>query len=137
MIRILRSHKNFMKMNMSFNIFFYTYLDRFPLTYKDFLSDEEKRRCNKQVPRTALKPYFYSSFRYLLFSGNNQALLNVTEHDHSSFKLLLQMFHPYYNCYTWNYHLKKIRKKVLDKYRNPMRRKRDITAPGCLSLVLM
>ena len=126
-------------MNLSFNLFFYAYLERFPLTYKDLISEEERRRRDRRIPRTALKPYLYSSFRHLLLSGNDQALLNATGHDHTSFSLLLKIFRPYYERYTWDQNLNGggIRKKILDRYGNPKGRKRDMTASGCLGLVLM
>ena len=124
-------------MKLSFSLFFYAYFDAFPLKYKDLLNAQEKKRRDRHIPRAAIKPYKYSSFCHLFLSGNDQALLTATGHDHHSFNQLLQMFRPYYDRYTWDTKLKRIRKKVLDKYGNPKGRQRDMTACGCLGLVLM
>jgi hypothetical protein len=67
----------------------YLYYGLFPSSYKDLLDDEERTHCDYCIPRTALRTYKYSSFRYLFLSSNDQALLNATGNDHASFRKLL------------------------------------------------
>ena len=50
--------------------------------YKDLLSDKDRIRRDRRIPRAALLKFDYSSFNYLYKSGNDQALLNATGHDH-------------------------------------------------------
>ena len=71
-----------------------------PSTFKQLLDDEDKRRRDHRYPRAALRVYKYSSFQYLYSSGNNQALLNATGHDHQTFLLLLDNFK-----YTYDHHM--------------------------------
>ena len=66
-------------------------------TYWQLLSDEEKRRRDRRIPRSALREYKYSSFRYLYSSGNDQALLNATGFDHATFQILLTKFKKSYD----------------------------------------
>ena len=58
--------------------------------YVHLLEHKDKVRRDRRVPRCAIRVYRYSTFVYLYSSGNNQALLNVTGHDHCSFSLLLE-----------------------------------------------
>ena len=58
--------------------------------YKDIISMEGRRRRDRRIPRCALRSYAYSSFRTLYLSGNDQALLNLTGFDHSTFLNSLQ-----------------------------------------------
>ena len=54
-------------------------------SYKSQLDSDEKLNRDKRIPRAALTRYKYSSFKYLYLSGNDQALINATGHDHTSF----------------------------------------------------
>ena len=60
--------------------------------YVHLLEQEQVIRRDRRVPRCALRVYRYSTFVYLYSSGNNQALLNATGHDHRSFSVQLQKF---------------------------------------------
>ena len=107
-----------------------------PSTFKQLLDDEDKRRRDRRYPRASLRVYKYSSFEYLYTSGNNQALLNATGHDHRTFALLLSKFR-----YTYDYHMLShdgtIRKKRVENDGSPKGRPRDLNAIGALGMVLM
>ena len=64
--------------------------------YKKMLSLEDRRRRDRRIPRQALRTWVYSPFRYLYLSGNNQALINATGHDHASFSKLLGLFRDWF-----------------------------------------
>ena len=103
-------------------------------SYRQLLDDEEKCRRDRRIPRCALRKFKYSSFKYLFVSGNNQALLNATGHDHRTFGILLGkfkvMFDSHYEC----------RKTKLIKPRDPDRARgkpREIEAVCVLALVLV
>ena len=85
------------------------------------------------IQRCAIRPFKYSSCNYLYISGNNQALLNATGHDHNSFGLLLSkfkvMFDTHYQCRK----TKRIKPKVPSKGGKP----RQINAICALGLVLV
>ena len=55
---------------------------------------EGPRRRDRRYPRISLRPYVESPFKYLLDSGNDQALLNATGVDHEEFMRLLDLFQP-------------------------------------------
>ena len=71
-------------------------------SYKHLLDENERRRRDRRIPRASLRSYLYSSFRHLYCSGNDQALLNATGHDHASFRRLLVLFKPVYDAYMWD-----------------------------------
>ena len=104
--------------------------------YKRYLDEEERLMRDKRYPRSALRTYKYSSFQRLYESKNDQALVNATGHNFYSFENLLSLFAPYYHYYTYDDKLELIRPKVLENGR-PKGRPRDMTACGCLGLVLM
>ena len=79
--------------------------------YKDIISMEGRRRRDRRIPRCALRSYAYSSFRTLYLSGNDQALLNLTGFDHSTFLKLVTKFKPVYDFYTFDTDTGLIRKK--------------------------
>ena len=124
-------------MKLFCSVLLYVYLEHFPPTYKDIINEEDRRRRDRRIPRAAMKNYYYSSFRHLFLSGNDQALLNATGHDHASFKKLLHIFKPVYDLYMWDPYLKCIRRKILDANGVPKGKPRDMTACGCLCLILM
>ena len=100
------------------------------------LDDEDKRRRDRRIPRAALRPFKYSSFKYLYSSGNDQALLNATGFDHTSFDLLHLKFKETYDQHMVT-HDGLIKKKKLDADGIPMGRARDLHSVGALGLVLM
>ena len=100
-------------MKLSFDLFFYVYLERSPVNYKDQLKEEEKKSSDRHIPRIALKPYYYSSFCHLLLNVNDQALLNATGHDRQSFNRLLQMVTYYSDNFISKYTVN--RKRVVVK----------------------
>ena len=105
--------------------------------YKKWLSEEDRRRRDRRIPRSALRMWNFSSFRYLYLSGNNQALINATGHDHASFNKLLKLFEKTYLYWTWDRKRLIICRKVLDINGYPCGRHRDLSPIGCLGLVLM
>ena len=115
----------------------YHFLLEGKIPYKTFLSLEERQRRDRRVPRCALLPYHASSFEYIFISGNNQALINATGHDHDSFDKLLHLFRPMYRYYMFDRETGMIRKKVCDINNKPMGRSRDLSPIGGLGLVLM
>ena len=78
------------------------------------LSEEEKHRRDRRIPRIALRKYEFSSFRYMFESKNDQALLNCCAVDHVTFKELLELCEPYFSRYTVNPTNGRIRKIKLD-----------------------
>ena len=117
-------------------MFRYSYLQKTP--YKHILDDADRRRRDRRIPCQALLIFKFSSFYTLFRSGNDQAMLHATGHDHKSFNKLLKLFHPCYYLYTWDRSFKKIRlKNKVDMHGVPMGRPRDMSAIGCLGLVLM
>ena len=106
-------------------------------TYRQLLDLEDKRRRDRRYPRSALRVYKYSSFRYLYSSGNNQALLNATGFDHGSFKLLLNKFKKPYDSHMISPFTGCIIKKKVDHDGLPMGSPRQLNAIGALGLVLM
>ena len=105
--------------------------------YRYLLSDKDKIRRDRRIPRAALRKFNYSSFNYLYKSGNDQALLNATGHDHRSFKKLLSMFKYFYDFYMVDPYTGRIRAKVLDKYGKVKGTPHELPAFGALGLVLM
>ena len=81
-------------------------------SYKSQLDIDEKLNRDKRIPRAALTRYKYSSFKYLYLSGNDQALINATGHDHTSFSKLLHKFKPIYDLYMWDENELCIRRKL-------------------------
>ena len=71
-------------------------------SYKQLLEGKEKLRRDHWIPRAALTVFCYSSFTYIYNSGNDQALLNATGHDHKLFDKLLGNFKLYYHFYTFD-----------------------------------
>ena len=105
--------------------------------YKKWSSPEDRRRRDRRIPRCALHTWDFSSFRYLYFSDNNQALINDTGQEHESFRKLLVLFKDYYIYWTWDDNAKVIFQKVLDASGYPCGRQRNLSPIGCLGLVLM
>ena len=102
-------------------------------SYKQLLEDEEKVRRDRRIPRAALTVFRYSSITYLYNSGNDQALLNATGHDHNK---LLDKFKLYYHFYTCDDNMGIIRRKKLQGNSRPFGRKRGMMACRCLGLIL-
>ena len=99
------------------------------------LTPEDKRRRDRRIPRIALRPCNESPFSYLLASGNDQALLNVTATDHKVFGDLVSVFEPYFNRYMMD-DSGNIRPVEITRAGKPKGRRREIDAKGCLGLVL-
>ena len=93
----------------------------FEETYKQRLTWYERTLRDKCIPREALKFWSYSPWLFMFKSGNDQALANMTGTDHRSFRLLLDVFEPY-----WDSH-------VLDRQGNVSPRKRRNGRPRMLS----
>ena len=107
-------------------------------SYLSELEEEDRRRRDRRIPRAAIKSYCYSTFFYLYNSGNDQALLTATGHDHRSFKKLLKLFEPIFAQYTWDDNIHGIRKKQVRNNGMPISHgARDMTASACLGSVLM
>ena len=115
----------------------YLYLEMMESTpYKHYLDEEDRRSRDRRYPRAALRTFRYSSFYHLYESKNDQALLNATGHNFYSFNKLLLLFAPKYYFYTYDDELGIIRPKVLHDSGKPKGKPRDMTACGCLGLVL-
>ena len=105
--------------------------------FKCWLDEEERRQRNRRYPRSALRTFRFSTFYQLYESRCNQALLNARGHNFHSFENLLSLFAPYYHFYTFDDKIGAIRPKVLRRDGLPEGRPRDLTACGCLGLVLV
>ena len=106
-------------------------------TYNEWLDEDDKTRRDRRIPRCALTTYVYSSFRHILNSGNDQALINATGHDFYCFRKLLRLFAPIYMYWTFDDDPTQIRRKVICANGRPKGKPRDMTACGCLGLVLV
>ena len=124
-------------MRLPTKILFIAVIDAKDGNYKEHLDEEGRKRRDRRIPRAALNFFKYSSFKHLYKSGNDQALLNATGHDHRSFNLLLGKFEHTYDYYMVDSETGRIRAKKLDFDGAPYGGKRDMTAIGALGLVLM
>jgi len=70
------------------------------IRYTARLDQEARRRRYMRIPRISLQDPEYSAFSVLYSSGSDQSLITVTGFDHKSFRVLLDLFVPYYNRYT-------------------------------------
>ena len=70
--------------------------------YKPYLSEEDRRLCDRQYPRCAVKTYCYSNLCHLYTSKNDQGFANATGYDFNSFNNLLRLFAPVYNLNTYD-----------------------------------
>ena len=105
-------------------------------SYKQLIEDQERVRRDRRVPRATITIFQYSSFKYLYFIGNDQALINATGHDQKSFDKLLDKFKLYYHFYTFDDNMGIIRKKKLQDNGRPFGRNQDMTACGYIGLIL-
>ena len=69
-------------------------------TYWQRLSDEERRRRDRRIPRRALKPYSESPWFHKYNCADDQALLNMTGCDYAAFSGLLEEFKRYWNAFV-------------------------------------
>ena len=76
-----------------------------------YLNEKGQKRRDRQYPRTALKYYSESPFKYLYESKDDQALLNACGVDHKEFSKLLSQFEPFYRMYILDENNGIIRKK--------------------------
>ena len=106
-------------------------------SYKNKLDEQERLNRDKCIPCIALKRYKYSSFKYVYLNGDGQALVNTTEYDHSLFNNLLRKFKPIYDTHMCDIETGLIRRKVLHTNGTPKGRFRDMTACGCIGLILV
>ena len=105
--------------------------------YRYWLDEGGKHRRDRRIPCFALRTYRFSTFLHLYTSGNDQALINATGHDFHSFSKLLNLFAPVYYYWTFDDDPTIIRRKVLTANGVPKGKPRDMTACGCLGLVLV
>ena len=92
-------------MKLSTALFFLAYVEALneeELPHKQKLTLANRHLRDKRNPLCALRYCKDSSFRFLYESMNDQALVNMTGFDHHSFNLLLTIFTPYYNAYTYS-----------------------------------
>ena len=127
----------FITMRLSTVMIYHAILEQKDNTYMDLLDEEGRRRRDRRMPRIAIRRFKFSSFMHLYSSGNDQALLNATGHDHRSFGMLLSKFKRTYDYYMVDPESGKIRAKQLDNDGLPMGHKRELNALGALGLVLM
>ena len=69
-------------------------------SYNNDFDEQKKLNHGKCISRISLKRYKYSSFTYLYLSGDDQALVNSTGRNQSSFNKLLHKFKPIYDIYV-------------------------------------
>ena len=104
--------------------------------YIKLLTREDRKRRDRRIPRSSLRPYCQSPFRFLFDSGNNQALINATGLNHEVFNDLLRLFEPLADNYCLD---QEGNIKHVTRTRKGLRkgRHRSIDATGILGLVLM
>ena len=64
------------------------------------LDDDGKRCCDCWIPHDALQSPKESSFATLFESGDDQALITLTDFDHATFQELHKIFAPFFNAFT-------------------------------------
>ena len=69
-------------------------------TFYNRLSMYQRRLRDKRIPRCALRFFNDSAWLHMFMSGNDQALLNMTGVTHQAFRLLLDVFDPYWDAYV-------------------------------------
>ena len=107
-------------------------------TEDDELSEEDRRRRDRRIPRLSVRKHCFSPFRHLCQSGVDQSLLNCCGVDHKTFRELSDIFTPVFDRHTIDKSTSKIRVRKLSKSGKPLGRNKDIDAEGCLvGLVLM
>ena len=104
--------------------------------FRDLLTLEGRRRRDRHIPRVSLLDYSDSSFKKLLDSGNDQALLNACGHDFGSFQSLLEIFQPVYDLYYLDVTSGFISLAAVTTTGKRKGRPRHLDAAGCLGLVL-
>ena len=120
------------------SIMLYTHFNDEDRSYKNDLDKQERLSRDNHIPYVALKIYKYSSFKYLYLSGDDQALVNAaTGHNHSSFNKIFNKFKPTYDTYMCDIEKGLVLRKVLHINGTPKGRARDMTACGCLGLILV
>ena len=72
----------------------------FEETYKQRLTWYERTLRDKRIPREALKFWNSSPWLFMFKSGNDQALANMTGIDHRAFRLLLDVFEPFWDSHV-------------------------------------
>ena len=105
--------------------------------FRDLLTLEGRRRRDRHIPRASLLDYSDSSFKKLLDSGNDQALLNACGHDIGSFQSLLEIFQPVYDLYYLDVTSGYISLAPVTTTGKRKGRPRHLNAAGCLGLILM
>ena len=100
------------------------------------LTREDRKRRDRRIPRSSLRLYCQSPFRFLFDSGNDQALINATGLDHEVFNDLLRLFEPLADNYCLD---QEGNIKHVTRTRKGLRkgRHRSIDATGLLGLVLL
>ena len=64
------------------------------------LDAEGRRRRDRKIPRVSLLSPKESPWQRLYSSGNDQALITVTGFDHAAFKIMLDMYAPFFLKFT-------------------------------------
>ena len=99
--------------------------------WKERLTLEGRQRRDRRYPRSALRAYNESSFKYMFDSSSDQALLNACGVDHQEFLQLLGLFQPLFDAHTFDEQTGEVfRKKQIG-------RPRSIDAVGALGMLLM
>jgi hypothetical protein len=108
-------------------------------TFWQKLEAEGRRRRDRKIPRVALLSPKQSPWQKLFSSGNDQALITVTGFDHAAFKVMLDMYTPYFEKFTpWTGEQDGTTYRPLQKKspKNKGGRKRIIMPHASLGLVL-
>ena len=102
--------------------------------FRDSLTDEQKQRRQRNLPRSALVDPFHSPWMVLFRSGEDQPLITTTGFDHRAFEGLVAIFKPWFDAHTpWVGANDGTKFKPL---RSACGRKRILDASTCLGLVL-
>ena len=99
--------------------------------WKDRLTAAGKLRRDYWFPRSSIKGYNESPFKYLFDNSNDQALLNACGVDHEEFLKLLELFGPLFDEHMFD-------EKTGEVYRKKQTgRPGSIDAVRALGMVLM
>ncbi len=75
-------------------------LSRYQKRFHHALSHEDRQLRQRRIPCVSLQGAHESSWRWLYYSENDQALITLMGLDHATFHQLLQLFQPIFDNYT-------------------------------------
>ncbi len=101
-------------------------------SFEDFLTLEQRRCCDRRIPRIALQDPSVSAWVKAYCSGSDSAMITLTNLNYPSFNYLAVKFEELFNLYTPYSINGRIK---LKRQRARFHRPRSLDSRGCLALV--